>query len=132
MPKVQMWGFQCERCGHQWLPRDLEQQPRTCPTCKSPYWDRPRKSDVKPEHSITCAWQAHELDGKSVEYSLIKNGQRTTHFGLLYASDLGDGRLKISVADARDQKKKANLTQSDADSIKTHSGQFRFKCAINQ
>lgn len=42
MPKVQLWGYRCERCGHEWLPRQ-EGEPRVCPKCKSPYWDRPRK-----------------------------------------------------------------------------------------
>ncbi len=44
MPKVQIWGFRCERCKHEWVPRDKEQEPRVCPKCKSPYWDRPRQA----------------------------------------------------------------------------------------
>jgi hypothetical protein len=36
-------GFRCERCSHEWVPRDSESDPKTCPKCKSPYWDRPRK-----------------------------------------------------------------------------------------
>jgi NADH pyrophosphatase NudC (nudix superfamily) len=38
-------GWECERCGHTWVPRD-EDQPRVCPKCKSPYWDKPRKVDL--------------------------------------------------------------------------------------
>lgn len=45
--KVQLWGFRCERCGHEWLPREKDRDPRVCPKCKSPYWDRPRQSDTK-------------------------------------------------------------------------------------
>jgi hypothetical protein len=41
--KLQIWGYRCERCGHEWIPHD--QTPRICPKCKSPYWDRPRKSE---------------------------------------------------------------------------------------
>lgn len=39
-------GYRCERCGHEWIPRDADNGsgPRTCPKCKSPYWDRPRKA----------------------------------------------------------------------------------------
>jgi len=37
-------GFRCERCNHEWIPRDVEQEPAVCPKCKSPYWNRPRKS----------------------------------------------------------------------------------------
>jgi hypothetical protein len=46
MAKVRLivWGYRCERCGHEWIPRD-DAQPRICPGCKSPYWDRPRRSE---------------------------------------------------------------------------------------
>ena len=43
MAKVQLWGYQCDRCGHEWLPREKDQDPHVCPKCKSPYWDTPRK-----------------------------------------------------------------------------------------
>jgi len=37
-------GYRCERCGHEWVPRgDVSVEPRVCPKCKSPYWDRQRK-----------------------------------------------------------------------------------------
>jgi len=37
--------FICERCGHEWIPRDPETEPRNCasPKCKSPYWNKPRR-----------------------------------------------------------------------------------------
>jgi predicted Zn-ribbon and HTH transcriptional regulator len=31
----------CKRCGHTWLKRKAE-DPKNCPKCKSPYWDRER------------------------------------------------------------------------------------------
>lgn len=62
--KIALWGFYCCRCGHRWVPRGLEQparaedprkaidpgdkpdepeeEPRVCPLCKSPYWNRPK------------------------------------------------------------------------------------------
>lgn len=40
--KIQVDGFKCERCGHEWIPRTKE-QPIICPKCKSPYWNKPRK-----------------------------------------------------------------------------------------
>ncbi len=40
---ITLMGFQCERCDYQWIPRDIEQEPKVCPSCKSPYWNRPRK-----------------------------------------------------------------------------------------
>ena len=35
---------QCERCGHQWLPRigQVGVRPKVCPKCKSYVWDQPR------------------------------------------------------------------------------------------
>jgi predicted Zn-ribbon and HTH transcriptional regulator len=47
MPKVQLWGYRCERCAHEWLPREKDRDPKVCPKCKSPYWDRPRQADSK-------------------------------------------------------------------------------------
>jgi predicted Zn-ribbon and HTH transcriptional regulator len=49
MAKVQLkvWGYRCERCTHEWIPRDTVNEPRVCPKCKSPYWNKPRK-DAKP------------------------------------------------------------------------------------
>jgi len=40
---IQIRGFRCERCKHKWVPRAKE-HPTICPTCKSPYWDKPRKN----------------------------------------------------------------------------------------
>lgn len=34
-------GYRC-RCGHEWLKRG-ELEPRVCPKCKSPNFDRPKK-----------------------------------------------------------------------------------------
>lgn len=44
---VQLLGCRC-RCGHIWLPRirnddDTFERPATCPACKSPLWDRPKR-----------------------------------------------------------------------------------------
>src|SRR5256885_1181087 len=43
MELIQLWGYRCLRCGHEWVPKNKEQKPRVCPKCKNPYWDRPRK-----------------------------------------------------------------------------------------
>lgn len=49
-----MWGLRCLRCGHEWVPRGVEQPadgkpppepkdpPRICPKCKSAYFDKPK------------------------------------------------------------------------------------------
>lgn len=41
--KITVWGFKCERCEHEWVPREIETEPRVCPKCKSPYWNKPRR-----------------------------------------------------------------------------------------
>ncbi|MGO9646140.1 MAG: hypothetical protein ACLPY5_15520 [Candidatus Bathyarchaeia archaeon] len=40
--KIEVEGYECTRCGHQWIPRS-DDHPTICPKCKSPYWDRPKK-----------------------------------------------------------------------------------------
>lgn len=40
---ITLMGYHCERCGHEWLPRDEKQEPKVCPKCKSPYWNKPKK-----------------------------------------------------------------------------------------
>lgn len=38
----------CERCGHTWVTR-RNQLPANCPKqgCKTPYWNKPRRSAIK-------------------------------------------------------------------------------------
>ncbi len=35
--------FKCVRCKHEWVPRKPERS-MTCASCRSPYWDVPRKA----------------------------------------------------------------------------------------
>lgn len=37
-------GYRCLRCGHEWVPREPGHPPLVCGACKSPYWDRPRRT----------------------------------------------------------------------------------------
>jgi DNA-directed RNA polymerase subunit RPC12/RpoP len=41
-------GYKCERCEHEWIPRN-KANPIICPSCKSPYWNKPKnkKGDKK-------------------------------------------------------------------------------------
>ena len=34
-----------ERCKHEWIPNDINEKPKVCPLCKSPYWDTPRRNE---------------------------------------------------------------------------------------
>ena len=40
---ITVMGYRCERCGHEWFPRNDKQEPKVCPRCKSPYWNSARK-----------------------------------------------------------------------------------------
>ena len=44
MAKAKLNGYRCDRCEHEWLPREKGQHPKVCPKCKSPYWDTPRRA----------------------------------------------------------------------------------------
>jgi DNA-directed RNA polymerase subunit RPC12/RpoP len=47
MAKIMLEGYECERCGHTWIPRETtEGDPLVCPKCKSPYWNKPRKTET--------------------------------------------------------------------------------------
>lgn len=45
--KETVWLWVCERCGYKWLPRDADVEPKRCPGCKSPYWNKPRQDRKK-------------------------------------------------------------------------------------
>jgi hypothetical protein len=46
----------CLRCGYSWYPRSPD-PPRVCAskTCKSPYWDRPRKNRTATDKQVAGA-----------------------------------------------------------------------------
>ncbi|MBS3064677.1 MAG: hypothetical protein J4472_02590 [DPANN group archaeon] len=41
--EIKLFLYNCERCAHEWLPRTTE-EPIVCPSCKSPYWNKPVNS----------------------------------------------------------------------------------------
>jgi predicted Zn-ribbon and HTH transcriptional regulator len=51
MGRVKLDGFECERCGHRWYSRMIEEGsdelPTICPGCKSPYWNKPRSREKR-------------------------------------------------------------------------------------
>jgi predicted Zn-ribbon and HTH transcriptional regulator len=44
--KIEVDGYQCLRCGHRWVPRNVDVEPTICPKCKSPYWNKARRGRV--------------------------------------------------------------------------------------
>lgn len=59
-----VWEYNCLRCGHAWFPRSPvaadaaipgEAIPRVCPKCKSPYWNRPKRSaEIREAEARLC------------------------------------------------------------------------------
>jgi predicted Zn-ribbon and HTH transcriptional regulator len=45
MSEITLKGYRCERCSHEWVPREQE-IPTVCPKCKSPYLNKPRKDEI--------------------------------------------------------------------------------------
>jgi hypothetical protein len=40
---ITVMGYRCERCCHEWVPKNLNAEPKVCPKCKSAWWNRPRE-----------------------------------------------------------------------------------------
>lgn len=53
--KLTVWGWKCERCGHEWVPRNWQEEPKVCPKCKNPYWNRPRREKKAAEGEDVAA-----------------------------------------------------------------------------
>ena len=52
MPRIIIEGYRCQRCNHHWAPRNGtgyrdKEDPKTCPKCKSPYWNKPRTNQAR-------------------------------------------------------------------------------------
>src|ERR1035437_1688309 len=96
----------CKRCGHEWRPR-VEGHPVQCPKCKSPYWDREKRNEVrtdsKPEHddvgilrSSTKSGGARPL-GKPVQNSSeLQRDELGARSGVgKFPSNVGDSTLDV-------------------------------------
>lgn len=83
MPKVPItvMGYRCERCSHEWIPRDFDEEPRVCPRCKSPYWNRPRKNPM-----------AYEEFRDKIENTLKEAGEPITWTDLRTRASLPQAR----------------------------------------
>ena len=67
MARIKLIGYRCERCSHEWVPRESDQKPRVCPKCKSPYWDTPSQTD-----------QPYEVFKATIERTLQEAGRALT------------------------------------------------------
>jgi len=69
-------GFKCDRCGHEWVPRDVTEEPRVCPKCKSPYWNRPRKATMTYEEFRNKIAGVLNAAGKALTWTEIRTEAR--------------------------------------------------------
>lgn len=70
MVPITVMGFRCERCQHEWVPRgEGDDGPKTCPKCRSPYWNEPRKN---------AAPMTYEAFRDAIRDALVKAGQPLT------------------------------------------------------
>jgi hypothetical protein len=68
-------GFRCERCGHEWVPRGaVDVEPKVCPNlkCKSPYWNKPRKTATSYEAFSRAIANALREAGKPITWTEIR------------------------------------------------------------
>ena len=69
---ITVMGFRCERCTHEWIPRDFENEPAVCPKCKSPYWNRPRKAMTTYEEFRDKIQETLKVAGKPITWTEIR------------------------------------------------------------
>ena len=67
MARTKLLGYRCERCSHEWVPRESDQEPRVCPKCKSPYWDTPSQTN-----------QPYDVFKVAIEKTLQESGKALT------------------------------------------------------
>ena len=132
MPKVMLEGFECSRCGHRWFPRENTEEPCTCPKCKSPYWNRPRKGEIPIGERIKTKWTANQLKDKTVEFELTRENQKIAGGGEFRVAEGADGFMKISIwmPISASESVELKLSQAEADRIESYmsSRKYRFRC----
>ena len=67
--------YECNRCSHSWIPR-AEKEPKVCPKCKSPYWNKVRKYKKR----IT-----HIIENRANKYIKEKSNEGEIKYGALRA-----------------------------------------------
>lgn len=136
MAKIKIDGFGCDRCGHQWAPREPGQPPTVCPKCKSPYWDRPRQSDLRAAGYVKSIYTKDQLHGKRVEFELLRDNSNSKGLGEFNVEEGTEGLLRVSIKIyvAEDRSELIQLTQEEVSHIENHtlSRKSRFRCVFPQ
>ena len=72
---ITVMGFRCERCGHEWIPTGgVEKEPKVCPNpaCKSPDWNKPRKSATSYEAFSKAIAKVLKNAGKPLTWTEVR------------------------------------------------------------
>jgi len=68
---ITLLGFRCQRCGHEWVPRTGE-QPKVCPSCKSPYWNISRTASSKYGDFKASIQKTLQEAGRALSWSEVR------------------------------------------------------------
>jgi hypothetical protein len=76
---ITVMGYRCERCEYEWIPRgETDTEPKVCARCKSPYWNRARKSAPATtyEHFRARVRKALEQAGRPLTWTEVRTAAR--------------------------------------------------------
>ena len=64
MPRIILEGYHCNRCGHNWAPRNGtgyrdREDPKYCQKCRNPYWNQPRQLQVYEQRANVEVGEPH-------------------------------------------------------------------------
>ncbi len=69
MAVIELKGYRCDRCNHEWSPRlKIEEEPTICPKCKSAYWNKPRRIDTAKNLELAREVMQKKKRGKSYDH----------------------------------------------------------------
>lgn len=106
MAQITLNGFRCERCAHEWVPRDSTQMPKVCPKCKSPYWDRPTGGYEFFEGAIAMVLRDA---GRPLTWSEVREIGRLTQ---KFPNNKWVRRLEANIGLVRERGKNGSMTWS--------------------
>lgn len=73
---IAVMGYSCDRCAHQWVPRRNGRDPVVCPRCKSPYWNRPKRSETTYDQFRKAVVKALRKADKPLTWTEIRRSSR--------------------------------------------------------
>lgn len=74
---ITVMGYRCERCSHEWIPRGpTDEEPRVCPKCRSPWWNKPRKAMMPYDDFRDSVVQAIRGAGHPLTWTEIRTASR--------------------------------------------------------